>query len=361
MKRFKKMILVLVFVLAFPLEISAREEGEDYIKEFESILPDGSELQAEELISGIGVDKLLSVIFSSVSEHSGEVVGFFLMLLGLGLLFSLGDFSLPVGNRGISAAVRAGISAISALLVFSRLRGLVFSVEEGLSVISSFFSSLIPIITGISLASGAVTTASIQAINMNLTLGIIGKLSSSVLLPMVFMIFALALTSSVGDGGAGRIAKGVRSVFNWLLGILTTLLVASISMQSFLAVTKDNTALRAAKFALSGSIPIVGATVSGALATLTGALSEAGGIVGIGAVFVIFTMAASPIIIMLLYRLALSASISVFEFVGAGSVNPSFSAFRSALDVLISVYAISAVVYILEIVIFIRGGVNVFV
>ncbi len=333
----------------------------DAISDFENIIPENSLPNGEDLLSGIGPDKLLSEIFSIVSSNGGDIVSFFLLLLGLGLFSALADSSSSLLGARLYSAVRAGVSAISALFIFSRLSALVFSVSESLGVISGFFSSLIPIITTISLSSGAVTTAGVQAVNMNLTLAVLGKLSSALLAPLVFMIFSLSLTASVGGGGASRLLKGAKSVFLWALGIVTTVLIASISMQSFLATSKDNAALRAAKYALSGSIPIVGSTVSGALSTLLGSLSEVRAVVGVGAVAVIFAVAATPVIIMLLYRLALSVSIWIFDFLGSDGAFGAFSAFRSALDTLISLYAVSAVVYILEIVIFVRGGVNVFV
>jgi stage III sporulation protein AE len=194
---------------------------------------------------------------------------------------------------------------------------------------------------------------------MNLTLALLGKLSEELLTPLVFMIFSLSLTSSL-SAMPSRLLKGAKSVFLWLLGIVTTVLVASISMQSFLAVSKDSAALRAAKYALTGTIPIVGSTVSGALSTLIGSLAEARAVIGVGAVAVIFSLAASPIIIMLLYRLALSVATWIFGFIDSGELS-CFSVFRASLDALISLYAISAVVYILEIVIFLKGGVSAFV
>lgn len=342
------------------LKSAAGECAADAISDFKNIIPENSLVNGEDLLSGIGPDKLFSEIFSIVSANGGEVVSFFLLLLGLGLLSALADSSSALFTPRLYSAVRASISAISALLIFSRLSTLVFSVSESLGVISDFFSSLIPIVTAVSLSTGAVTAASVQAVNMNLTLAVLGKISSELLIPLIFMIFSLSLIASV-SGGASKFLKGAKSVFLWALGIVTTVLIASVSMQSFLATSKDNAALRAAKYAISGSIPIVGSTVSGALSTLVGSLSEARAVVGVGAIAVIFSIAAAPVAVMLLYRLALSVSIWIFDFLGSDGAFGSFSAFRAALDTLISLYAVSCVVYILEIVIFVRGGVSVFV
>lgn len=335
------------------------ESAEGALSDFEKIIPENSLVGGGDILSGIGPDRLISEIFAVARASGGEVISFFLLLLGLGLFFALINASSGILGKSLSSASRAGVSAISSLLIFSYLGALVFSVGESLGAISDFFSALIPIVTTVSLSSGALTAAGVQAANMNLTLALLGKLSEELLTPIVFMIFSLSLTSSL-SAMPSRLLKGAKSVFLWLLGIVTTVLVASISMQSFLAVSKDSAALRAAKYALTGTIPIVGSTVSGALSTLIGSLAEARAVIGVGAVAVIFSLAASPIIIMLLYRLALSVATWIFGFIDSGELS-CFSAFRSSLDALISLYAVSAVVYILEIVIFLKGGVSAFV
>ena len=67
--------------------------------------------------------------------------------------------------------------------------------------LSDFFSSLIPIATGILSAGGNLSSASVQAFNMNLTLAAVSKIFTSVLLPLSSAMFALSLAGSM-DGGA---------------------------------------------------------------------------------------------------------------------------------------------------------------
>ena len=279
------------------------------------------------------------------------------MILGLSLAFCLGEIS-PLSAGSNSGAVRCGISVIAALLIFSRLKKTVYASGESLNVISGFFAALAPVITGISLAGGASGTATAEAVNMNLTLAVLGKLNSDVLIPLVYMSFAFALVSALGNG-AGGLCRGVRSVFNWVLGIVSFVLISSVSMQSFLASAADGAVIRTAKYAISGAVPIVGSTVSGALSTLAGSLKEAATVIGVGSVAFIIVTSASPLIIMLLYRLALNVATSLSEFVGASSGAGFFSAFRSAIDTLISVYVLSALIYVFEIIIFIKCGVSV--
>ena len=80
-------------------------------------------------------------------------------------------------------------------------------------------------------------------------------------------------------------------------------------------------------------------------------------IILIGSVLVIVTIALAPLAVLLLYRLALSLSIGLLEFVGA-SVKEPFSAFRYSLDTLIATYCISVIIYVFEIILFLKGGVQ---
>jgi stage III sporulation protein AE len=164
----------------------------------------------------------------------------------------------------------------------------------------------------------------------------------------------------MGGGTVSGVAKNIKGLFNWILGIGTTVLLAAVSMQSIIAGAQDTAYLRAAKYAASGMIPLVGSTVSGALGTLAGGLSYVKSAVGVSAVMMIVTLALAPLVTLLLYRLAFSLSISFLEFMDAKGGVRSFSAFRSALDALIAVYSLSAVVYVSEIVVFMKSGVSVF-
>ena len=121
----------------------------------------------------------------------------------------------------------------------------------------------------------------------------------------------------------------------------------------------DSAAMRAAKYAASGLIPIVGTTVAGAISTLAAGLSYARGIIGGGAIAVIVYLALSPLVLILLYRLALSIVVIFADFTGAKAVSRMLSAYRFALDMTLSAYSLSALIYVFLIIVFLRIGVDV--
>ena len=361
----KKVFLCAVLFLAagnaFTVAASAKgNDAEDYWQEYLDAVPDGSfEGESEDIINGVGIDSLFSELVHAVGAGAGSAASFLVMLLGAAVLIALSD---TVGNTGgaLSGHASVGVTVISSVLIFGRLGEVIFSVSESLRELSVFFSAIIPVMSGILVAGGNINSSAYQAFNMNVTLSAVSYLTNTLLIPLVFAMFALALMSSLEGGRISSVAKSLKGAFMWVMGISTAIVIGAVSMQSIIASAKDSAYLRAAKYAASGMIPVVGGVVSSALSTLAGGLIYVKSAVGVSAVMVMVGLSLAPLITLLLYRFALSVSISFLDFMGSSGGVRSFSAFRAALDCLISVYALSCVIYISEIVVFIKSGVNAF-
>lgn len=361
-KRIKKaffcVTVLCVLGMLFTVGASAEDKGDELWSEYLDALPDGTRFSdADEIINGVGIDALLSEVAAAFGDGAGSAVSFLVLLLGVAVLISLSD---TVGSGALAGHASVGVTVISSVLIFERLGEVIFSVSESLSEISAFFSAVIPVMSGILVAGGNINASAYQAFNMNLTLSAVSYLSTNLLIPLVFAMFALALMSALEGGRISSVAKSVKGAFGWIMGISTAVVIGAVSMQSIIAGAKDSAYLRAAKYAASGMIPVVGGVVSSALTTLAGGLIYVKSAVGVSAVAVIVGLSLAPLVTLLLYRFALSVSISFLGFMGSSGGVQSFSAFRSALDCLISVYALSAVIYISEIVVFIKSGVSTF-
>lgn len=359
MKKAIKILAVFLFLTSiFSVSVFA-EEGEELLDEFSSIIPDGVDVSVEDVTSELGIEAILSEISAALADRTGEAVGFFLLLLGFAVIISLTTHASLGTDPALDSGVQTAVSTIAAAAIFTSLYDVCAAVSKSLNSVVDFVSSAVPIFTLISTSSGAVTTASTQAFNMNLTLALIEKFCTGTLLPTSFAVFSLGFTASVTDSGAGNVAKGVKSVFMWGVGLVGSVLAAVIAMQSVVASAADNAALRAARYAASGMIPIVGSTVASALSTLGGGMAYLKSTVGMGSVAVILVLSIAPLVSLLLYRLAISASLIYLEFTGSVGGVRCYSAFRSALDTLIAVYSTSVLVCIIEIVVFVKGGVTV--
>ena len=356
MRKVLFLLTILVILLLFPIDVGAEESIDEYISEFESVLPEelgGGFSDSDGLIDRIGLSSLISEMVDAINGRRGEIITFFCSLVGLTLLTAVS--SLLSGEVGRSVSISVGI--VCSVGVFRCIEPLFSSVTESLDDLSSFFGSLIPITAGITALGGGVNAASVQAGGMYLTLSLVGGVGGEVLSSMSILCVSLALMSSVGGNATSSVSRGLKSLFSWLMGIFTALTTAAFSLQSLVASTADSATIRAAKYMASGLLPIVGSTVSGALSTLAGGLNYAKGVVGGGAICAMLLMLLPTLAILLCYRLSLSLAIMLSDMIGG--MTSMLTSYRNALDTLIAIYALSAVIYLFEIIVFIKLAVAV--
>ena len=369
MRKIIKMLTVVYIITLFSLPASAEAvqnadaseiistDISGFIEDFSGILPDGlsSLSDSEGIRDAVGVESLLSELLSTLSDQRGGIGAFFLLLIGAAVL-SGAPAILPKRSSDIA---ESAVSLITSLAVLSAMMPIFSSALSAIASAGDFFTLLIPLFSSVTVAGGGVGTAELQAAVMGTTASLISGGFGKILTRVCSFGFAIALLSSLGDPTTAAISRGVRNLFAWLLGILTTLTVATLSLQTVVSTAADSAAMRAARYAAQSAIPVVGSTVSGALSTLASGLSYARGIIGGGAVAVLLISLLSPFFLMLIYRFALSLATSVADFFDARVAARTFGAFRYAADSVIAVYASLSVVYIFEAVLFLNSGVAV--
>ena len=316
----------------------------------------GGEESANQLVESFGVEGMLSSLIEAIRGGSGGLGRFLIMLFGISLLFLCAELLRDsMGENG--ALVLSAVGAALSVPAVSWLSEVIACVREGLSSATELFSGLIPVFTSVSALGGGSATAVAEGVGMSITLGIVSAIITGGLLPLVMLSFALGMLASFDTGGAlAPLIRGLRSFFMLVLGGVTTLLVGTLALQSLITNAKDTLALRGVKYAVSGMIPMVGGSVSSALGALVSGVSLAKGTVGAGALVSLVTMLGAPLLQLLLFRLAFRICISFLELTGSAFGAKVLGGIQSALDGLISVLASSAVIFILEVVIFMKLG-----
>lgn len=303
-------------------------------------------------ISSLGMDALVSEVLGAISGGMGEVVSFFLIAFGVTLMFSLASLS----SSPMSGAVRGGVSAVACMAIFASLYPLFYSAAEALAEVGGFFGGLVPTLTAYLALGGGGGTAAAAASGLSMTLWLTGLFSERLLLPMAAAVFASSALSSAVGGVSEKVGASVSRSFGRLIGTVGAVVAATFALQTYISVAADSVSVRAAKYAASGLVPAVGGVVSGAISTLGGGLAAVGGIIGASSVAIIVAMAISPLALLLMYKLALYLCSLFLEFTGTDAKTSPIAAFTGALNTLISVYVVTMIIYIFEIIVLIWGG-----
>ncbi len=330
---------------------------ENLIDDFVSILPEGMKSFGDiEGLSGLGIDKLFAEIYSIASGSSSEIISFFLLLFGIGVLIAVASL-VRAPYEGI---VSGGVAAVSSFAIFMTVRPLYESVFKALAGMNSFFTALMPIIaTGLALG-GATNTGTTAALGMQVTLWLIGTISEVILPPLIAAILATSASASLSGFGAGRVSRGIKNAFTKAVGVLGTVISGLLALQTAISAAGDGALIRAAKYAAGNMIPVVGSTVSAALSTVTGGLLYAESIIGVGSIVTIVSLALSPLVLLLLYKLCFYVVGLFLEFATKSGGVSCISGFSGAIDAVIAVYSMTIIVYILEVVMFVGGGAALF-
>ena len=352
--------LVLFFLLLMPLfafRASAQGEAEEFLSELREVLPPALRTEdTEELLSRVGAEGMLREIYAALSEESGAFASFLLLCLGSTVLIAAAHSVADGAAGGLSEGLSAAVMGIA---IFEPLRMCTDATVRLINESAALFGAASPILHGITLAAGGVQSAAAGAAGAQITLYVVELFFCRLVVPVTSVLMALGLISTIGEEGAAlaSLSGGIKRIFLWMLGLGTTLLSAALSLQAVLTAGADNAAMRTAKYTASGLLPLVGGAVSASLSTLAAGLSFVKSTAGASVVAALLLLTVPALIHLLLYRFCLDISAGFSEFLGIRAAARMFSAFRSGMDALIAVLAVSSVLFLLQSVLFLYAGV----
>lgn len=166
-----------------------------------------------------------------------------------------GEMSM-VGVCGVAAIV--GICVTS---VYSAVNSCITAINS----VQQFSRVLISSMAVAMVLSGNAVSASVGT---TITLAVTGtfiELINVIFLPMIYIYIGMTAVNSVLENGlVSGMAKGVKSFYGWLMKIVMAVYISYSGISSSIAASSDAAAVKTAKFAISGVIPVVGSIVSDA-------------------------------------------------------------------------------------------------
>ena len=159
---------------------------------------------------------------------------------------------------------------------------------ETIHMMNDFSKTLLPLLSAACAASGSVTAAAVREVGTTLFADVLVTCINQLLLPLVYIyIGAITANAVLHEHSLQKIAQCIKKGITWMLTILLTVFTAYLTISGAVSGTAD-AAVKVAKFAISGAVPVVGGILSDAASTiLVGAavLKNAIGVFGTLAVF----------------------------------------------------------------------------
>lgn len=346
-------IVVLLFVLSFPVSAEESETAEFYDRlleanggtQLDKTLPDEVyELFSENGINPDDPDWITGIKSENVFSHIWKFIssGMATPLAGGGAILAIILVSAAVSSfqdEGLASAGGAALYATalsSAAVIAAPVFGVIKAGVKAMQGTSVFMTAFVPVFAGVVASGGGVTTSVSSSALLLGTAQVVNFISSFAVMPLLggFMAVSLASAASPLISRTG-LAEGIRKLSFWIMSLSSTLLIGILGIQTAVNAQADGLAVRTAKFIVGTSVPVAGTALSEALTTVTASIGLLKTTVGIYGIVALAAVILPIIAELLIWRVVLMVDI----FVGELFSLPKITALLKSVDTVFSVLA----------------------
>jgi stage III sporulation protein AE len=210
------------------------------------------------------------------------------------------------------------------LIVLNMIYQIVKSLMDTLSVMSEFMGLLFPVLLTLMTASGSAVSSSVYQPAVALLCGSATAVIINIIIPLFIASMVLSVISDLTDNiKVSKFADFFKSAGNWITGIMFTVFMAFLSIQGITASTHDSVSIRAVKYALNNSIPIVGGYIKEGFDLVLGSTILIKNAVGVAGLILLFAYIITPLFNLIVFSLGLKLTAAVCQPVSDAKV-PSF-------------------------------------
>ena len=339
------------FALGEREPFDASERADDAISGFYNELPDSArdyldDNDAAEARPAEGFAAILNEILKDFDEYLKQPLKLLGLATGAAALCAVVNAACA-GARSAGAVQLCG-AAFSALAVAGSLTSLVSQAADAASRSAALTAAFVPVYAGLIISSGSAGSGAFYASAVMGAQSVFANVLTVVVEPLVGMLLGLSAVSGIRDSGIGGLIDGVKKTALWLLGGASTLFCGVVRLQTGVTASADTLALRASRFALSGAVPVIGRSVSEAIATVgrgLGVIRGSVGTVGILAITAIFVPVALRCI---LCSCALSLAAIFCDAADISSSSRTLRGMKAGVDILCAVVVFNALCIIIS-------------
>lgn len=326
--------------------------GSPGVRDTVAFFASGGVVQAEDMVAGV-----LGAFLSELRQLGRLMV----VMMMPALLLSLLSHILTEGKGGIPGLAHSvGFIVILipvVLMVLSELE----HTQETIVMMTRRMDKLLPLLlTLLTALGGSASSAFLHPIVVAAS-GSMVFLAREVILRLVMCTCAVTTVNHLSDRGhLSRMARLLRSVVCWLLGVSFTVFLGAMSLQGVCSASLDGMVIRAAKYAVDNFVPVVGGMFSDTMDTLVGCTLIVKNALGVTAVFVLLSVILSPMMRTLAVVFVMKLSAALLEPVADGDVVQAIGDFSGTVVLfLITMLCVSTMYFLLIVQMLLVGNLTV--
>lgn len=323
----KRVFLLAILILcalagsAYAESVSAESAATDYlfeeaVKKVDDVAMDAdgesfSKIATEAMEHGWNksitdvLDWLKNTFFSELSNNINALIKIVVLAVLTGVICNLNG---PFNGEGVASVSFLACFIVIAGFAADILSEIINTAIKTIDSLNIFMQSLIPAISGVVSVTGNVSLVALSP-SLFICMQVITYFAKNVFLPMIMLITALTIINNMTDRfHITKLIEFARQALRWSSGILLTIYIGLLGLQSFSFSFAGGVAGKTVKYAICNFIPIVGAVLSDSVEAVCASAVMIKNAMGIAGVLSLISICASPLIklliISLLYRFA---------------------------------------------------------
>lgn len=370
MKYLFSIIAALALFLS-PITVSAQDNILGYdTKEITDSLPDEVQSSLSDLgvtspdineLNNLSFDKILNEIMSLTAEKSQAPLKTLSVLVAVMLLCSL---LYTFKSSAKTSAMQSALSLCATLCITLSVSIPVLSVIDNsvniTKAAADFMLAYIPAMVFIVSATGRVVSGAAYY-GLTVFMGqCVSRASSDIIAPFLKLFLALGVTSAVSPAvNLKGIIQFVAKITRWILGFVTTIFSAFLTVKQIITSSLDSVSDRAIKFSLTGFVPVAGAALAEAYKSVESSVSLLRSGVGVLALIAVAVMFLPALLECVLWMLSLRAAGAVGELLNLSETVFLLESVRTVISTIFAVLLSVAAVFIISTaLVLMTGGVS---
>ncbi len=221
--------------------------------------------------------------------------------------------------------------------------------------ITNFMNSLLPLMTTLMLTTGMITTTSMIEPILLFMINFIGIFINNFIIPFLLVSITVSIISNISNEvSLGRLSKFLKSSIIWILGIVLTIFVTSLSLEGTLTSSVDGVTAKTAKAAVSDFIPIVGKIMGDTVDSVIGCGNILKNSVGIVGVIIILGIVFVPIIKVSIFWISFKLTSAVSEVIADARIVKLIEELADSYKIILAILFSVSIMFIIGITIVIK-------
>ena len=212
-----------------------------------------------------------------------------------------------------------------------------------------FILTYIPVFAGVITASGQPMTGAAYNLFLFWMCQVTAQLVTTLFVPLLCAYLALSLLSVVCPKlNLSGLVGGIKTFVTWSLGLILTIFVGLMSIQSVVASSGDSIAVKTTKFFIGSMIPVVGGALADLFVAAQGCIQLVKGTLGAFGV-IVTALTFLPVLIRTgVWYLTINVSSILSELFNLPQITKLLKALSSTLGILVAVLLYDALLVIIS-------------